>query len=890
MPHLSEPLTFLFTDVEGSVRLWATDTSGTARSFERHDKLIRSTITLHNGRVFGTAGDSFRGAFLNPEDAVAAAIACQEGLAAMDWGEGPALRVRMGLHRGSATERDGDYLGPVPNTASRVEALGHGGQILMTSEVERAIDASFLWLGEYRLRDVPEPVSIYQIGDGHFSSLRQVNPALSSLPNLSNELFGRQQEVAQIRERLASSSVVTLTGYGGCGKTRLALEVAHQELPSRPDGCYFVDLSAVVEQSEFPVAVASAIRLTLTGSDPVRQILEFLTNRDALIVLDNCEHLVDMCAEFVLEFMQRCKATFLITSRQRLDIDGEQIVLVTPLRHDAPDSPAVALFSDRATTANPDIDASDLDPELVQEICSRIDGIPLAIELAAARVAVLSPAAILERMEDRFRLLSGGRQRRKRRTLEDTLDWSYGLLDPDEQQLFRRCGVFSGSFGLNAASSVSGFEEYQVIDLLQSLVVKSLVSSTRSEGITRFHLLETVRAYAIDRLDENDELHEARQLHLSFFGKMARSHSWAEACDISRSRELRIDWSNLSAALEWAATTARWRLAADMAFGCQGLWEHQVSATEGRRWITQILEELDSDSEANAEADSDSEGEFAIDLPRRIDQLRLNVALLAMQLDDFKTMHHYLLPLDESASPVPAAQALGFRAFTRIRHSRTEALDLLERADALVRRHNLGPEAATPSLWSRGTLALYDARFHDAMPHLEHAYRLARTEQATTTHGVIAGLACASNLVLLGRPNNALVVLDSGSWESVWDSSGVVRALALLDLGKASEAATLIVDFAHQALLGRLSRMSNDALVGFAALALSRGEHDRAWELLIDAVTPRTPASIGLAEGLADRVGRGNELRQLHRKRSVPLSSLDASAALRRELSRLSGE
>lgn len=900
MPVPGSNLSFLFTDVEGSVRLWAADVEGTALSFTLHDEIIRREIENNNGRVFGTAGDSFRGVFAEPADAVAAGISCQRKLADTSWGEGPELRVRMGVHLGPATERHGDYLGPVPNTAARVEALGHGGQLLITSEVERMLRAPMdstgpgplgeplLWLGEYRLRDVPDPMGIFQVGRHRFPSLRHVNPALSSLPIAATDLLGRDTEVPTVRDALSRHSVVTLTGYGGCGKTRLAIEVAHQELPSRPGGCYFVDLSAVVEEEEFPAAVAAASRLTLGGTDPTEQILRHFETREALIVLDNCEHLVEICAEFAERASQRCAVKILVTSRQRLDIDGERAVLVQPLDHDAETSPAVELFVERANAAQLDGDgaaaAVELDLGTVREICARLDGIPLAIELAAARVSVLSPAELLERMDDRFRLLSGGRHRRKRRTLVATLDWSYGLLEADEQQLFRRCGVFSGTFDLGAATAVSGLDQYLTIDLLQSLALKSLISTTVANGHSRFHLLETVRAYAIERLDDFTMLQSTRDLHLRHFGKLVHTTSWIESCDIARSTGLGVEWSNLSAALEWAATNKDWVAAADIALGCQGIWEHEVPAIEGRRWIEAILiglEELGTlDGQAAPEGADRPNGEY-------IDRLTVNLTQLAMQLDDLKAMHMYLVRLDEKSSPTPAAQALGYRAFTRIRHNPDEAVALLGRAEALVKSADLGPEALTPALWARGTLALYDTRYGDAIAPLKEAFETAKRENAVTTHSVIAGLTYAANLVLLGEPQEAVAFLDAGTWDSIWDSSDIIRSLALIDIGEVINAAELVIGFGDRAMLGRLSRMPNDALVGFAALAISRDEQDRAWNLLRQAATPRTPASIVLAEGLADQLGKGVELRDIHRNRTVPLSGLDATVDLGKELARL---
>jgi predicted ATPase len=887
MPEIPAGIvTFLFTDVEGSTRLWAADAEATARSLELHDVIIRDAITSRDGYVFGWAGDHFRGAFTDPKAAVGAATAAQAALASCDWGGGPALRVRMGMHRGRATQRGGDYFGPVPNTAARLEALAAGGQILLSAAVADALDVETLALGRHRLRDVPEPIDISQVGVESFRPLQVIDPSLSTLPLPGSQLIGRQWEVGQVRQLLDSVPIVTLTGSGGCGKTRLAVEIAYQELPSRSDGCYFVDLSSVSDGSELPAALATAVRLELGGSNDgaLDQVIAHLARRDALLVLDNCEHIVDECAAFAERLLARSSATALLaTTRERLDVPGEQVVAVGSLAIDG-DAPAVELFVERAKAANPAFtcgdDPADAVREAVVEICRQLDGMPLTIELAAARVAVLTPAEILDRMSDRFRLLSGGRGRQKRRTLQATLDWSYDLLDEDEQQFFRRCGVFVGSFDLPAAVAVSGLDDYDAIDLLGSLVAKSLlaVDASPDNPTTRYRMLETIRIYAGDLLARSEDVLAAREAHLRWFQSRAVTPDFIEAADLMRAGELRADWPNLASALEWALvrgddpTTgdSGHEVAAHLAFGCQGLWETRVPAIEGRRWVEQIAEGLHA-------------GECR-------DWMHYIRAVLAMQLDEFTVVHEQLDELisTDDTAPEVLAQATGLMAFLCCRQYPDRARDLARRAEEVVVEHGLAGEHLTPGVWASGCLALYENRVDDSLPDFVRAHGLLEATERHTNHLVMAGLALASAHVLAGEPARALEIADSREWSSsVWDSSPIVRALALIDLDRSAEAADLVIGFGYEALRGRLRRMSNDALVGMAALAIRRGESAHAWVLLQQAASPKTPFTIALAEGLADRIGHGDELRVIHRERQQPLTELDASEHLQAELDRI---
>ena len=883
-------VTFLFTDVEGSTRLWAADAVATGASLQIHDEIVKDAVVSRGGYVFGWAGDHFRGAFEDPKAAVAAAMAAQQALDAVDWGEGPALKVRMGLHRGRATQRDGDYFGPVPNTASRVEALANGGQILITDAVRSVVDIETVFLGSHRLRDVPDPVAIHQVGITSHRPLRSIDAALTTLPAAGSPIIGRDDEIREIRALLESASIVTLTGIGGCGKTRLAVEVGYQELPGRLDGCYFADLSAVSDGAELPAAIARAVRLELAGAaEPTSQVVDHLATRDALLILDNCEHILAECADFADELLRRSSATALLaTTRQRLGVAGEVVVAVPSLSHDEPNSPAIELFIERAKTANPSFEPLQPDIFTIGEICGRLDGMPLAIELAAARIAVLTPIEILDRMADRFRLLSGGIGRHRRRTLQATLDWSYDLLDPDEQRFFGRLGLFVGPFDLPSAIAVCDLDEYDAMDVLQSLVAKNLVSTEvdPETGTTRYRLLETVRIYAGDQLARTEDAAQAQAAYVHHYRTLTHADTFSEAAGLDRALDLQWQWPNIAATLEHLVTTGDWRAAARTAFEVQGLFDTQrIPAVEGRRWLAPILEALEEEVAA-----AESLGVRPDPETREVrDWMRYALAQLVMQVDDFPETHRLLELLlnDDDATPGPKAQATGLYAFLSCRQHGDRVPGLVERGRQLVADHDLGSDFLVASEWALACLALYGGHYRDAHTGFEQAHALFGGVPETNQF-VMSGLSLASSEIMIGEPEAALATLDTSDWRrSVWDSSPIVRAVALIDLGRTAEAADLVITFGYEALLGRLARKANDALVGFAALAINRGEDEHAWKLLQEGASPRSPFTIVLAEFLAERIGYGDAARQMHRGRVVPLSQLDASPALRAELERI---
>lgn len=873
--RLIEPTAFVFTDVVGSTKLWAANPEATGRSFVMHDDIVRSAIVEHDGEVFGWAGDSFRAAFSDRPKALAACNAIHRELEAADWGEDPALSVRIGVTFGPALHREGEYFGPTLNTAARLEEMARPGQTVLSAAAVAGLDGiTITALGKQRVRDVAEAIEVFQLGDHRFAPLRTVDASLSTLPPLAGNLVGRASSVAEARSALDERQPVVIVGTGGAGKTRLAIEVAHLELPNHPDGCYFVDLASVTSGTSAGSAIARSCRIKLTsdsGEDAMHEIAEYFAGREALLVLDNCEHMVGYAATFVkLMQVDAPGLRLLATSRESLAIPGECVVRIGPLATGA-DGAAVDLFVQRIRDHAPDFEPSVAELGQIAQICEHLDGIPLALELAAARAGVLGLGHLLDGMHDRFRMLSSG-GRDGTRTLREAIDWSFGLLSEQEQAFFVRCGVFGGSFDLRgAAALVPDHDPLDVADLLHSLSRKSLVFAEGALG-GRFRLLETIRAYAVLQLRESGIEDEIRCHHFEHYCDLMSVDSVGEANDLDRAVRIAPEWSNISAALEWGTENQQWTSAARLAKGCLGLWEDVVPTVEGRRWVTKILEHL-------VEDDFDAE------------VLLLGLASFEAQLDNFEAVHHLLGRLTASRHPEIRAHGHVLIGYVIARSTPEQSLHHFAEADALIEQHGLDLDTQIAAAWSRGAHALYGSDLDEAFRCFRDGFDLAREAPQRTAHTLFVGLSLATAQLTLGRPDEALATLDSYNWsDSRWDSSPILRSVALIDLDRAGEAADLVVSYAHESLLGRLPRMSNDAMVGFAALALHRNEEDHAWNLMLQAVTPRTPFTIGLVEGLADRIGRGAELRELHRKRTAKLTELDALSHVQAELDRLGAE
>ena len=528
-----ETLTFLFTDIEGSTTLLGRlGEDGYAQVLARHHALIRSALAAHDGREVDTQGDAFFAVFSSPRGCVAAVLAMQQAMEAQAWPGGERVRVRMGVHCGEAARTATGLVGLEVHRAARVAAVAYGGQVLVSEAAAVLVrdglppGASLADLGTHRLKDLGRPERIFQLQaaglQAGFPPLRSLgSPALrNNLPAQLARFIGRDEEVVQLRVLVESSRLVTLTGAGGCGKTRLGLQVAAGLLDGSGDGVWLVELAAVSDEDAVAMAICGALGIAAQPGRPVLDtLLDALAPQDMLIVLDNCEHLIGGCAKTADAVMRRCPGVHLMaTSREPLGIGGETIYPVPPLSLPGPgDSDlaaamscdAVALFADRARAQGARLQVDEQTAPLVVSICRRLDGLPLAIELAAARLRSLSLRGLADRLDQRFRLLTGGSRTGlpRQQTLRATVEWSYSLLHGAEQLLLGRLSVFAEGFDLDAAEAVCGFgsiEVFEVAGLLGSLVDKSLVVAEPAGPALRYRLLETIRQFAAEQLAQAD--------------------------------------------------------------------------------------------------------------------------------------------------------------------------------------------------------------------------------------------------------------------------------------------------------------------------------------------------------------------------------------------------
>jgi predicted ATPase/class 3 adenylate cyclase/DNA-binding CsgD family transcriptional regulator len=600
-------VTLLLADVEGSTRLWETQPDEMAAAIARLDEVVSDAIAAHHGvrPVEQGEGDSFVIAFGRATDAVACALELQQASLAP-------IRLRIGIHTGEVRLRDeGNYIGPTINRTARLRDLAHGGQTVLSGATEPLVvdqlpmGASLTDLGAHPLRDLPRPERVVQLCHpdlrNEFPPLRTTNAgAVNNLPVQLTSFVGRQTETNNLREALASNRLVTLTGAGGSGKTRLAVHVAAEVAAEFGDGVWYVDLAPITNPDVVPVTAARALGLPdQPGRSTMDTLLRFVRDRRLLVVLDNCEHLLDASATLVTSLLGSAQGvTVLATSREPLGVPGEAMWQVPSLSL-ADD--AIELFADRARLAKADFTVTSGNASTVAEICHRLDGMPLAIEFAAARVRALSLSEIVDSLHDRFRLLTGGSRTavRRQQTLRASVDWSHALLSEPERVLFRRLAVFLGGFDLDAARSVAASdvaERYQVLDQLSLLVDKSLVVAENTGGPTRYRLLETVRQYALEKLGESGEADAVRTRHRDHYAALAAQldtpgRLWGKERS-SEDVELEID--NLRAAFEWSRESSDFEVAATITSSLQPLWLNGGRIREGLAWFNSIL------SEANA--------------------------------------------------------------------------------------------------------------------------------------------------------------------------------------------------------------------------------------------------------------------------------------------------
>ncbi|MDQ3430570.1 MAG: tetratricopeptide repeat protein [Actinomycetota bacterium] len=611
-------VTFLFTDIEGSTRLWETDSESMSEALARHDELLKSAIETRGGYVFKTVGDAFCAAFGTATDALEAALASQRALLEEGWAdEIEAIRVRMALHAGEAEERGGDYFGPTLNRVARLLSTGHGGQILVSRAArELAGDrlppgTSLEDLGEQRLKDLTRPERIFQVLAPElptdFPALKTLDARRTNLPAQPTALVGREREISEVCGRMREPGIrlLTLTGPGGTGKTRLGLQAAADLLDEHRDGVFFVALADINDTALVPTTMAGALGVVESAELPLEDVLkEYLGRRELLLVLDNFEQVLD-AAPLVGKLLSACpKLKVLATSRATLRVYGEQEYPVPPLTLPDPGRlppvemleryEAVRLFAERARAVKPGF-VLDGDAPAVAEICARLDGLPLAIELAAARTRLLPPKAMLKRLGDRLKFLTGGARDLpgRQQTLRGAIGWSHDLLDEEDRHLFRRMSVFAGGRTLEAMEAICDAEgDLDVFAAVESLLEKSLIRQEEGpEDEPRFVMLETIHEFAREKLGESAEAEEIKRAHAEFFLALAEEAE-PELTGPDQAawfRRLEAEHDNVRAALSWASGGGDAELGLRLLGALMDYWLYRGHLSEGASWLEQAL-------------------------------------------------------------------------------------------------------------------------------------------------------------------------------------------------------------------------------------------------------------------------------------------------------------
>ncbi len=633
--------TFLFTDIEGSTTRWEHNPDAMTIALPRHDAILREAIETHGGAVFKTVGDAFCAAFAQASEALAGAIAAQRALYAEPWPDAiDGLRVRMALHTGVTDYRDGEYVGPLFNRLARLMAAAHGGQILLSSITTREVQdhlppgITLRDMGERRLRDLIQPEHIFQVVvpdlPASFPPLHTLDMRVTNLPTQPTPFVGRERELDAVKTLLAKTRLLTLTGPGGTGKTRLVLQSAADLLDDFADGVFFVALAAVSDPDLAPEAIARTLEVAETGEPLADLIQRHLREKTALLVLDNFEQIIPAAPLVSTLLAGAPHLKILVTSRETLHLYGEQEYAVPPLGIPRQEdyaslaalsqSEAVTFFVQRAQAVLPEFRLTEENAPVIAQICVRVDGLPLAIELAAARIKLLAPKAMLERMDKRLATLTGGPRDLppRQRALRNAIGWSYNLLDDAEKTLFARLAVFTGGWTLAAAEAVCGSPspppdmgtaggglpreltppedlaaEIDVLGGVDSLLNKSLLRcEDRCDGEARFVMLQTIHEYALEKLDASGELPALRRRHAEYVLSIAR-----ERTEIGSDRERLVEWldrlepdrTNLRAVLDWLHQQNDIDTLLQLVDLVYPLWSVRTHYTEGRQWIERVI-------------------------------------------------------------------------------------------------------------------------------------------------------------------------------------------------------------------------------------------------------------------------------------------------------------
>jgi len=617
-------VTFLFTDIEGSTRLWEEYPEGMRAALERHDALLHEAIASHRGTVIKTIGDAFCAVFARATEATQAALEAQRRLVREEWGAIGQMRVRMALHCGEADERGGDYYGPPLNRIARLLAIAHGGQVLLSEAIRATMEGalpegvSLKDHGIHRLRDLQQPEHVWQLLHpelpADFPPLRSLDLLRHNLPIQTTSFIGRGKELADVRALLGRTRLLTLTGSGGTGKSRLSLQVAADYLEETSDGVWLVELAPLSDPALVVQAVAAVLSVREEAGAPLLQtLIKTLKSKRLLLILDNCEHLLSAAAALADALLKACpQVTILASSREGLGVSGEQAYRIPSLElppapgtaHSTPPDASAAfqfdsvrLFADRASLVKSDFLLTDANAPAVASLCYRLDGIPLALELAAARVRAMAVEQIDARLHDRFRLLTGGSRTAlpRQQTLRALIDWSYDLLTRTEQTMLCHLAVFAGGWTLEAAETVCAddtIEAWEVLDLLTALVDKSLVVFEEHADQSRYRLLETVRQYAREKLLESGQSESGHRRHRDYFLDLAQTAKR----HITGSEQgywfqkLESEHDNLRAALDYCQSSPEGAEAGlQMASALQEFWWTHSHLREGRERLAALL-------------------------------------------------------------------------------------------------------------------------------------------------------------------------------------------------------------------------------------------------------------------------------------------------------------
>ncbi|HYK52188.1 MAG TPA: adenylate/guanylate cyclase domain-containing protein [Candidatus Eremiobacteraceae bacterium] len=803
-------VTFLFSDIEGSTQRWEFDRAAMDAAVQRHDTVLRDVVERHNGYVFKTIGDAFCVAFQSAPDAVAATCAAQRALAAEDFSSVDGIRVRMGLHTGDAEERNADYFGPTVNRVARLVSIGHGGQVLLSgttydhAHCALPTGASLVDLGLRRLKDLTQPEQVWQLTiDGlpnEFPPLKSLDARANNLPTQATTLLGREPELENVKTLIGQHRLLTLFGAGGVGKTRLALQVGADLLDRYADGVWFVDLAPIRDQELVASVIAKTIGLRQTEGQQIGDaIVDFLKRKHLLLILDNCEHVLEAVSSIASAIIGGCpEVRMLATSRQALGISGEAVHNLPSLAvpdtvtgldaHDALEFGSVALFVERARAADTRFRLTDDTAPVIADICRRLDGIPLAIELAAARVKVLSIPNLSRRLNERFKILTGGSRTAlpRQKTLVALIDWSYDLLAPNEQKLFNRLGIFAGGFSLGAATSVcggDGLDENEVLDLLLSLTDKSLVAADTSGQQERFRLLESTRAYALEKSAAAGERDRLARKHAEYFRDSAQAAD-KRIHDVrsisSWLADVEPDLDNYRHALEWSLKDGHDAALGGTVAGSLGaLWSAGGLTVEGRYWI--------------------------------------DLAQAA---------------LDESAYPAVAARLWGARASSK---SAKESYEANQRALALFRR--VADRAGEAWALNHGAFALYQmGRFDEAAEAAEEA--LAAMRDIGNKHGeancfnVLATIHMETRETAAARDAFAQSLAVARALEDEIGAAIVMTNLADLEFidGRYAEALAIGVEGLETWLRGKDGKFKANGLCNTALYRIALEDHNGARE------------------------------------------------------------